>query len=322
MDDDLVNEILHVTEADRGVYFLWICYEEGDIAAALGTVYRTNGTRESGLVPDRILDTNDTLRTLWISPSGSLWVASADGNVATTANVHWPPPPAHLQYEGTDGAAGWNVTALPAIASSRLRPNVTALWGTDDDDVFAGCFEGYIYRWDGSAWRQQMDVEDVGGTIRAFGGIRDDVFAIGARQVLLHFDGQRWQRLRVPGTPDTSELFTAVLRLSDGSVLISGSSDEGRLLHGSAAGGLVEIGRYPIELLDMAPLGERVLFATGDGVAELIGHDVQMIRSTFMTATMSAGIGRVFFIEPAQEVPGFIEYDPRQTDDPWWGITY
>jgi hypothetical protein len=49
----------------------------------------------------------------------------------------------------------------------------------------------------------------------------------------------------------------------------------------------------------MAPLADRILFATGDGAAELIGRDVKMIKSHFKTATMSAGRGRVFFIEPA-----------------------
>lgn len=78
-----------------------------------------------------------------------------------------------------------------------------------------------------------------------------------------------------------------------------------------------------VALIDMAPLGDRPLFATGDGVAELFGRDVRLIRDTFSTASMSAGRGRVFFIEPAQEVPNYIVHDPRQDgDDAWWGMDY
>jgi hypothetical protein len=47
-----------------------------------------------------------------------------------------------------------------------------------------------------------------------------------------------------------------------------------------------------------------------------------MIKSTFMTASMSAGQGRLFFIEPDQTVPSYIEYDPRNKVAPWWGITF
>ena len=72
----------------------------------------------------------------------------------------------------------------------------------------------------------------------------------------------------------------------------------------------------------MAPIDGRILFATGDGVAELIGRDIQMIKSTFKTATVSVGIERLFFIEPAQELPCFIEYRPGVDDAPWWRTTF
>ena len=114
--------------------------------------------------------------------------------------------------------------------------------------------------------------------------------------------------------------FTGVEATTEGEVLISASGEKGRLLHGSAAG-LVELGRYPIKLIDMAALDDRVLFSTGDGVAELIGRDVQMIKSSFMTTSMSAGKGRLFFIEPAPEAPRYVEYKPSQENAPWLRIT-
>ena len=86
-----------------------------------------------------------------------------------------------------------------------------------------------------------------------------------------------------PGPPNGHELLTGVLPMPDGQVLISVSGDIGRLLHGFA-----EFGRYPIHLIGMVALCERILFATGDGVAELIDRDVTMIKSNFKTASISA----------------------------------
>jgi hypothetical protein len=320
---DEKSEILQVAETDDGLYFLRIDYEEGLIADAIGHVFRTDGKRQEGEVPKQVLATNDTLRTLWASPKGSLWVASSKGSVGTTAKVRWPRPTSGADYLTMGGSPAWSVTDLPRVKATGLLPNVTALWGTGDSDVYAGTYGGHIYHWDGTAWSQAFEGPGEGrGTIRNFGGAPKNVFAVGAESTILHFDGRRWRPLAVPGPPNGSEVFTAVHLQPEGDVLISGSGDEGRLLNGSARGGLVEFGRYTIDLIDMAGLNERILFCTGDGVAELLGRRVEMVKDTFQTITVSAGKGRLFFIEPAQEYPGFVEYDPRQGEDAWWGMEY
>ena len=83
--DDSKREILQVVEADG--LFLRIDYEEGDIASAIGHVFWASGKRQQGEVLTQVLATNEPLRTLWASPSGALWVASANGSVGTTAPV-------------------------------------------------------------------------------------------------------------------------------------------------------------------------------------------------------------------------------------------
>jgi hypothetical protein len=323
MNDNVkTREVLEVVETE-GLYLLRIDYEEGDIASAIGHVFWSNGLRQQGEVLTQVLATNDTLRTMWAAPSGSLWVASSNGSVGTTAMVRWPPPTSGADYLTLGPSPSWSVTDLPRVRATRLPPNVTALWGTADSDVYAGTYGGHIYRWDGTAWLQVFEGPGAGnGTIQAFGGAPNDVYAVGKEGTILHFDGRAWRRLRVPDPPNGHELFTGVLRAPDGDVLISSSGDRGRLLHGSVSGGLAEFGRYSIHLIDMAPLGDRVLFATGDGAAELIGRDVKMIKSNFRTASMSPGKRRVFFIEPAQEQPRFVEFDPAKADAPWWRMTY
>lgn len=321
-DNEKKHEILQVAEIE-GLYLLRIDYDEGDIASAIGHVFWSNGLGEKGEVLTQVLATNDTLRTMWAAPSGALWVASSNGSVGTTAKVRWPAPTSGADYLTLGSSPKWSVTDLPRIRATRLPPNVTALWGTGDSDVYAGTYGGHIYRWDGANWAQVFDGPGKGkGTIRAFGGAPNDVYALGRQETILHFDGRAWRRLLVPDPPNGHEGFTGMLRMPDGDVLIAGAGDKGRLLHGSALGGLQEFGRYSIQLIDMAPLGDRILFATGDGVAELTGPDVKMIRSTFKTATMSAGKERVFFIEPAQKQPTFVQYDPRRADVPWARVTY
>lgn len=320
--DEKKQEILQVVETD-GLYVLRIDYDEGDIGSAIGHVFWSSGTRRLGELPAQVLATNEPLRTLWASPTGSLWVASANGSVGTTAVVSWPAPASGSDYLTLGPSPKWSATDLPRVRSTRLPPNVTALWGTSDADVYAGTYGGHIYRWDGAAWNQVFDGPGHGGeTIQAFGGTVNDVYAVGKEDTILHFDGAGWRPLLAPGPPNGHELLTGVLRMPDGQVLISGSGDIGRLLHGSAAGGLAEFGRYPMHLIGMAPLGERILFVTGDGVAELIDRNVTMIKSGFKTASISPGKGRVFFIEPAQEQPRFAEFDPSFTDAPWWRTTF
>ena len=321
-DDENKSEILQVVETDA-VYFLRIDYQEGDIASAIGHVFRTADTRAAGLMPTQVLATNDPLRTMWASPSGALWVGGASGTVGTTASVEWPAPSPGVDFLTLGGSPKWTATDLPRVRATGLRPNVTALWGTEDSDVYAGAYGGHIYRWDGKAWA--LVFEGPGGstgTIRAFGGAPQDVYALGQDATILHFDGRTWTRLRVPGPPNGHENFNGIVYGGDGEVLIAGSGESGRLLHGSVAGGLEEFGRYPQFMFDMAPLGDRILFAIGEGVAELVGRDVQTIKSTFRTSTMSEGRERLFFIEPAQEGPRFIEYDPRNAAAPWWRVTY
>ncbi|MET0348976.1 MAG: hypothetical protein ABW067_04220 [Rhizobacter sp.] len=310
-------EIVNVVQTAEWLYLLYINYEEGDVASAVGSVYRVRaGGPDATDRLERVLGTGDTLRSLWLSPEGNLWVSSADGFVGTTASVPWTIP-SGLTYD-TEAGPTWSATALPRLRADGLRPNITTLWGTGDNDVFAGTYGGHIYHWNGQDWRQAHDAgPDYTVTLLAFGGTGPhDVFAVGTGGTLLHFDGQGWRPLQVPGAP-ANETLTAVAPLPDGTVFISASGNAGRLLHGTAAA-LTEFTTTPLSLVDMATLGDRVLFATGDGVGELFGKDIQVIKSNFKTSRLSAGLGRVYFIEPARPTPSFIVHDPADTEGQWW----
>lgn len=319
------SEILQVVQAPDAVYYLTVDYTEGDIGHAAGSVYRISGPRPADEVSLRVLATSDTPAAMWRSPAGSLWVGTADGRVATTASVGWPAAQARGNVVFDDEGHGlkWSVVSLPRVRGTNLPPNIQVLWGFDDDHVFVGADGGHVFEWRDRRWQQTLDgPADGDASVCAFGGSSpSNVFAVGRRSTVLHSDGSGWTRLPVPGADTGHETFAGVLSQEGGRVLICGAGDQGRLLQGTARG-LVEFGRYDMPLIGMAPLEERVLFATGSGCAELVGRNVVLIKDTFQTVGVQPGIGRVFFIEPNQPYPGYVDYDPTQGDDAWWGVEF
>lgn len=316
------QEILTVAETPAGIHLLFITFDDADTASALGHVYRVSFDNHDTAEPLQLLATNDTLRAMWASPAGHLWVASADGFVGTTAPVNWPAAPG-VDYQALNGSDPWHATALPRRPHDGLPPNVTALWGTGDDDVFAAAYGGHIYRWDGAAWSLVHDAGPSGRTsVSAFGGTGPrDVYAAGQARTLLHWDGQAFSPVQVPGTP-ANETLSGVVALPDGSVLVAGSGNAGRILHGTAAGGFTELCTTPHALVGMVGVAGRVFLALPHGAAELVGHQVQVLRDTFQTASVSGGRRRVFFIEPAQESPRYIQHDLDADDRPWWRFAF
>ncbi len=316
------REVQAVAETTAGIHVMFIDVLDDDGASAVGQVFlEPTDTRGPRQPARHELGTTDTLRALWASPSGALWVGSADGFVATTATVPWTTPVAP-DYRAFVGPP-WHVTALPLMRGNGLRPNIDLLWGTADDDVYVGAYGGHIYHWNGSDWTQSFEgAGGAGAAIRAFGGpARGEVYAVGVDRRLLRHDGQRWIAMAVPPPAGQRENLTGVACL-DGGVYISSAlgSDEGRLLHGGADG-FVEVARCRMPLVGMAALGERLLFVTGDGVATYEGDDIRMIKS-FPTNAIYPGIGRVFVLQPAPERPMFAEYEPRHPQAPWWRLVY
>lgn len=316
--NNLKRSILAVAETERGIWFIELEFSEVDPINAIGGVYITAAQHQAGEVPRLSLATNDGLSAITASSTGSVWVGSVDGQVATTAQVSWPTAANHARYSSKDPAVPWSVTTLPRLRNERTSPNVSAIWALDDENVFVGTYLGHIYRWDGRAWNQVYEgLVPKGGTIRAFSG-RDakDLFAVGDNGVILHFDGNSWTPRTVHGEPNGAENFTGVATLSDGQVIISGRGSQSRVIHGTSHS-LTELTRTNLQLVSLVTLGDRVLFGAGEGVAELFGRDVRMIKSNFQALSAWPGRGQVFFIEPTQQVPAFIQHDPRDKDVPW-----
>jgi hypothetical protein len=317
------HEILSVSEHNGHRYLLWLSYEDGDSPNAQGNIVRQEVRRGAGV--QTICRTNDTLRALWVAPSGHLWAGSTNGTIGTTAPVSWSPPrKAWIRFVPENQGPTWQVTSLPLIREQGIPPSITTLWGTGDQHVWAGAYDGHIYAWDGQSWTQVVDgPKGGGGAINAFGGSGpDDVYAVGANGRILHFDGRAWTLLQPPGAPQESEGFTGVQVLPNGQVLITGAGPGpvGRVLQGGPAG-LVEITRCEVAPRDIVALGDRLLLpAGGAGVAELKGRTVEVLKNNFNAVACSASSGRAYFIEAVQQQPSFIEFDPSEAA-PWVRVT-
>jgi hypothetical protein len=260
------------------------------------------------------------LRSLWRSPSGSLWSASEDGNVWTTAQVKWPPPRDQddLGSIVDDPSFKWSVTTLPNLREEGYPPTLGALWGTSDSDVFVAASGGHIYQWDGKAWSQAYTAA---GDIRAFTGSGPrDVYAVGEKATLLHYDGKAWTPMQVPAGGKPGETFSGCCMSPDGALLAC--SMEGRLLHGTV-GGLNVLGHAnKLQLYGIALLDNRVIMAAGPkGVVEFSNQAFAPLRQTFHAVSVIQGRGKLYFLDAASE-PVYIEYDPADAALPWARITY
>lgn len=320
MSEALRSEIVGLAENAQHTFFLTVDSEEGDSGHGVGTLYRVRSRRGDEAAPVSLLSAPQQLSCVWLSPDGSVWVASVEGHVATTAAIKWS---AAGTGEGKGYEAGkghkWRVTSLPRIKATGLPPNATALWGTSDDDVHLATHRGDLFHWDGASWTQLLEGDGKRGLSTIAGSAPDDVYALGQDKGLFHFDGQAWSAVPVRGG-EKHETLTGAHFLADGEVLISVAGEQGRVLRGRGTK-LTEFVRCKQPLIGMAALGDRVLFATGDGCAELVGKTVKTIRDTFMTTGVFAGVGRVLYLEPDQEIPAFIDYDPRE-ETPWWRQTF
>lgn len=314
IEDDAVEtrEVLDVVELGDVAYALVLIGEDGDPANAVGNVYLIPKDPDASREP--VLWTNDRLRVLDVSPTGSLWVASSDGNVLTTAKVKWAmPTDTELQFESLAKTPKWRATTLPPLRRKGYAPSITALAIVDDAKAYAGTFTGSIYEWNGVNWAEVFD--SAPGSIHRLLALGDGkVIAIGAHSTIVYCDGTAWKRLRDPDAKAEADISGAVA-LDNGTVLLCDQS--GRLLQGGANGFAV-LSRHDLSFFAMDRLGARILVAAGpDGVAELVDGVVTILKPNVEAVTVRAGLRKAYFVEAAPEGAGFVDYDPKEPGSAW-----
>ncbi|MCP4678590.1 MAG: hypothetical protein GY854_24375, partial [Deltaproteobacteria bacterium] len=95
----------------------------------------------------------------------------------------------------TDSDAG-QPTELPCTWKKMAAPaseGLVGIWGTSNQDLFAVGQKGTILHYDGTAWSAMTSVTDV-CLGGIFGNASNDVYAAGDG-VFLHYDGSTWTKL-------------------------------------------------------------------------------------------------------------------------------
>ena len=102
--------------------------------------------------------------------------------------------------------------------------HLSGVWGSSFEDVFAVGGRGVILHFDGSRWRHQES--GTGKDLAAvWAGSRTEAFAVGLDGVILHFDGRGW----VKEKSGTSKTLLAVWGASPTDVYAVGRG--GTILH-------------------------------------------------------------------------------------------
>ena len=311
----MIDEIVSLAETADAIFLLVVSYQEADGMNGVGLVYRTNGRRDDAI--DCVISTNDFIRSIWVSPSGALWLSSESGNVWTTASVPWKKrKDDDIAFDVYDASFSWKWTTL--TSQDRCSPTLGSIWGTSDSDVYIGDHIGGIYHWDGKSWTVVYTAK---GSITSFGGSSPkDVWAVGENGALAHFDGKIWQQLSYE-SQSGDETFTGVC-VDHSSVVYICSQSSGLLLQGTDKNLKIVAQNDKLQLRGIAFLGERLLLACGSGgVAELQDGKLKIIRSTFNPIYITAGKCRVFFLDATCKME-YVEYDPLHPEHPWYFVTY
>lgn len=312
-----IREFIYVAQPpDRPVYAVKTIYQETDAINAVGHVcYFLQ--KPGGIVRcETALNTNDGLDNLWCSPEGNLWVGSTDGHVWTTAEVDWEMSKVpEIVCQQTDPHFRWKCSE--AIRTPRETTySFAATWGSSDRDVFMGTFQGAILRWNGAQWGVSY-CESAKSVQRMHGTGPENIWAVGRNGLVLHFDGNRWRTVPIPGGAEDGENLTGVWALSAEEVHICSSS--GALFHGSH-NGLERLGEYPYRFYGIVEFDGELYLAAGDhGVCVLRGNVIEQVKKTFSTSGIYRLPTRIAFVEPNQlEKPRVVIHDPTDPK-PWSG---
>jgi hypothetical protein len=312
MPSDVTEHAIAVAATSQGLFALLSIYGAGGGVNAAGQLRWADPEPEGPV--QSVLSSGDKLACLWASPAGFLWVGSANGNIYTTAPVPAPSVP-DPRFETTQDHPDYRWTIMRLPPRLGLQPNVTALWGSDDTDVFAACFDGTVFHWNGTAWRDTATgVSTPLGVL--YGSGPADVYCAGMFSRVLHYDGTVWRVVPLPPEAGEHSVVTG-LRIDQNGEAVA-VTRRGLVLAGGPDGlKLRHAGKVP--WLGIERYQQRWFLATSpDGAWELTGRGPRQIADWFATTNVMRAGELIFFIEDEYpEDATVIEFDPRRPGGAW-----
>jgi hypothetical protein len=95
------------------------------------------------------------------------------------------------------GVSAWGIWRWDGTAWSRpvtTWTNLYAIWGAAEDDVWAVGAGGLILHYDGTAWAEKTS-PTTSALYDVWAGAANDAWAVGGSHALLHWDGESWSKL-------------------------------------------------------------------------------------------------------------------------------
>jgi hypothetical protein len=121
------------------------------------------------------------LHSLWVAEAGSVFAGGGNGAVGSTI----------LHYDSST----WHI-----MESSGPGCELSGLWGSTDNDVYAVSCHGMLLRYTGGQWSEVTSVSNpMLGLNDVWGSGPNDIFAVGGdwepSGVILHYDGADWSQM-------------------------------------------------------------------------------------------------------------------------------
>lgn len=299
----LIEHIIGGCGAGDDLFMLLTSYEETNALGATGQLL--HGTTAFQHY-ESVITTNQPLSCVWLSPTGSLWLTSGNGHVLTTARIPLPP------HEGKDVTfstrhpqPAWRLGRLPDSRLGKLAPNITALWGTSDQDVHCGCFDGSVYHWNGQAWAQYV-VPGGGAVNRLHGAAPNDVWLAGYQATVAHFDGTAWSRVPLPPEVGATDVVTGIRATRPGEAIAC--TRGGKILAGNTQG-LRLVESFQAEFYGIGVLENTLYLAGGrSGIWQRTAAGFSVVKPQLVAVDVFETPGSLFFVEPEQPRPCVIQH--------------
>ena len=123
--------------------------------------------------------------------SGMVWNDVSSGTTQNLSDV-WGTASNNLWAVGKSGTIlRWNGATWAEVAGVPTKAVLNAIWGSGNDDIWSVGKDGVIVRWNGVSW-----AEIASGSREQlkhiWGSARDNVWAVGEAGVILHWNGNDW----------------------------------------------------------------------------------------------------------------------------------
>lgn len=316
--NSMIRNSMAVASAGSGaLYVLTTVYPESDPLNAGGQLLH-HMLPDEGLTRS-VLSVTSPLAAMWRSPAGHLWIGSADGTAWTTAAPRWQQDgPA---FEAVAGGPIWTSTRLPRHQGTGGTPNITAVWGTSDTDVFFATVAGAVYRWNGSSWIESSTGANASLT-KMDGGAADDAYAVGYLGTVAHWDGSRWTLLAVPELAAESTIVTGIAVLADGSVFAA--TNRGELLKRQGSRFAVEQKAGRVRFTGLAAWRDGLALSSATGAWFHDAAGLRQAKDNFAATDVYAVGDRLYFIETEQpNGPACVEYfAARRSGSAWQRVVF